>query len=171
MRKYTKTSGNNGLLDAGMSDNLTRWVVISDARSYAKTLRYAVIEIEVEHGTEGEDTSRQLMIRSGIQFLATHGYKKNPDGPVGNELDLNAGDTVVCLMKHDDNDHWWLVEDGKGQVGYVPVAYLMIIIDYTLQEEESDTARKEGYGKKTDVTKIGGDIRQDEKDLTRFNKI
>ena len=75
------------------------------------------------------------MIRSGIQFLAKHGYEKNPDGPVGNEL----GDTVVYLMTHDDNEHWWLVEDGKGQVGYVPVAYLMIIIDETRQEEESDT--------------------------------
>ena len=49
-----------------------------------------VIESEVEHGTEGEDTSRQLMMRSGTQFLTTHGYEKNPYGPVGNELDLKA---------------------------------------------------------------------------------
>ena len=58
-----------------------------------------VREIEVEHGIEGEDTSRQLMIRSGTQFLATHGHKKNPDGPVGNELDLNEGDTVVFVCQ------------------------------------------------------------------------
>ena len=38
---------------------------------------------------------------------------------------------------------------------------LKIIRDVTRQEEESDTARKEGYGKKTDGTKIGGEIRQD----------
>ena len=75
--------------------------------------RDTVIESEVEHGTEGEGTSGQL-IRSGAQFLAKHGYEKNPDGPVENELDLNAGDTVVYLMKHDDNAHWWLVEDEKG---------------------------------------------------------
>ena len=84
-----------------------------------------------------------------------HGYEKNPDGPVGNELDLNEGDTVVYLMKHDDNEHWWLVEDGKGQVGYVPAAYLMIIIDETRQEEESDTERKERH------EKIGGEMGQD----------
>ena len=42
------------------------------------------------------------------------------------------------------NDHWWLAENGKGQVGYVPAAYLMIILDETLQEEDSDT-RKEGH--------------------------
>ncbi len=64
-------------------------------------------------------------------------------------------------MKHDDNEHWWLAEDGKGQVGYVPSAYLMIIIDETLQEEDSDTTRKEGQGKRNDGTKSGGDKGQD----------
>ena len=46
-----------------------------------------VIEIEIDNGTDGY--SRQLMTRSGTQFLATHRYKKNPDSAVGNELDLN----------------------------------------------------------------------------------
>ena len=63
-------------------------------------------------------------------------------------------------MKHDDNDQWWLAENGKGQVGYVPASYLMIIIDETLQEEDSDTTRKEGQGKGTDGTKIGGEMGQ-----------
>ena len=67
--------------------------------------------------------------------------------------------TLVYLMKHDDNEHWWLVENGKGHVGYVPAAYLMIIIDETLQEEDSDTTRKEG--KRTDGTNIGGEMGQD----------
>ena len=82
-------------------------------------------------------------IRPGAQMLATHDYKKNPESPVGNELDVNEGDTLVYLMTNEDNEHWWLAEDGKGQVGY-----LKIIRDLTSQEEESDTARKEGYGKK-----------------------
>ncbi len=109
-------------------------------------------------GLKGEETKRQLMdgkeIRPGMQMLAIHSYRKNLDDPVGNELDLNEGETLVYLMKHDDNEHWWLAEDGKGQVGYVPSAYLMIIIDETLQEEESDTTRKEGHKKRTDGTKI-----------------
>ena len=100
-------------------------------------------------------------IRPGAQMLATHDYKKNPESPVGNELDVNEGDTRVYLMTNEDNEQWWLAEDGKGQVGYVPATYLNIIRDVTRQEEESDTARKEGYGKKTDGTKIGGQIRQD----------
>ena len=57
---------------------------------------------------------------------------------------MSEGETLVYLMKHDDNPHWWLAENGKGQVGYVPAAYLMIIIDDILQEEDSDTTRKEG---------------------------
>ena len=137
------------------------------AGSISSEDRDTVIESEVEHGTEGEDTSRQL-IRSGTQFLATHRYEKNPDGPVGNELDLNEGDTVVYLMKHDDNEHWWLVEDGEGQVGYVPAGYLMIIIDETRQEEESDTDRKEGHEKRTDGTKTGGEMGQDEQRRKKY---
>ena len=43
----------------------------------------------------------------------------------------------------------------------MPVAYLMIIIDETRQEEESDTTRKEGPEKGTDGTKIGGEMGQD----------
>ena len=120
------------------------------------------IEMEGEHGTEEEDTGRQLLdgkgLRPGTHMLATHKYTKNPSGPVGNELDLMEGDTLVYLMEHDDNESWWLAEDVKGQVGYVPAAYLMIILDETQQEEES---RKEGHDKRTDGTKIGGEMGQD----------
>ena len=56
-------------------------------------------------------------------------------------------------MEHDDNESFWLAEYVKGQVGYVPAAYFMIILDETLHEEES---RKEAHEKRTDGTKIGG---------------
>ena len=119
------------------------------------------IEME-EHGTEDEETGRQLLdgkgLRPGTHMLATHNYTKNPSGPVGNELDLMEGDTLVYLMEHDDNESWWLAEDVKGQVGYVPAAYFMIILDETQHEEES---RKEGHDKRTDGTKIGGEMGQD----------
>ena len=74
---------------------------------------------------------------------------------MGNELDLKEGSTLVYLMEHDDNESWWLAEDVKGQVGYVPAAYLMIILDDTLPEEES---RKEAHEKRTGGTKIGGEV-------------
>ena len=61
--------------------------------------RGTLIEIKREHRTDGEETDRQLLdgkgIRPGTQMLATHRYKKNPDGPVGNELDLSEGETLV----------------------------------------------------------------------------
>ena len=117
------------------------------------------IEMEGEHGTEEEETVRQLLDGKGLcpctQMLASHSYKKNPNGPVGNELDLEEGDTLVYLMEHDDNESWWLAEDVKGHVGYVPAAYLMVILDETLHEEES---RKEAHEMRTDGTKIGGEM-------------
>ena len=60
-------------------------------------------------------------------------------------------------MEHDDNESWWLAEDVglKGQVGYVPAAYIMIILDETPHEEES---RKEAHENRTDGTKIGGEM-------------
>ena len=120
------------------------------------------IEMEGEHGTEEEEIGRQLLdgkgLRPGAHMLATHSYKKNPNGPVGNELDLMEGDTLVYLMEHDDNVSWWLAEDVKGQVGYVPAAYLKIILDETQHQAES---RKEGHDTRTDGTKIGGEMGQD----------
>ena len=48
-----------------------------------------------------------------------------------------------------------MAEDVKGQVGYVPAAYLMIILDETLHEEES---RKDAHENRTDGTNIGGEM-------------
>ena len=43
----------------------------------------------------------------------------------------------------------------------MPVTYIMIIIDETRQEEESDKTRKEGHEKRTDGTTIEGEMGQD----------
>ena len=79
----------------------------------------ADIETEGEQGTEG-DTSRRRMeakICSGAPILATHTYKRNPDSPLGNEIDLQQGDVLSYIIEHDENEHWWLAEDSKGEVG------------------------------------------------------
>ena len=34
-------------------------------------------------------------IRPGAQMLATHDYKKNPESPVGNELDVNEHSSIL----------------------------------------------------------------------------
>ena len=75
------------------------------------------LEMEGEHGAEEEETGRQLLdgkvLRPGTPMLATHSYQKNPNGPVGNDLELKEGDTLVYLMEHE------LVADRgcKGTVG------------------------------------------------------
>ena len=79
---------------------------------------------------------------SGTPILASHSYRKNQDSPLGKELDLQQGDTLSYILDHEDNEHWWLAEDSKGQVGYVPVSHLMIIMDETIQEEGCDRTRK-----------------------------
>ena len=96
---------------------------------------------------------------SGAPVLAKKSYKKNPgSSPIGKELDLQQGDVLSYIMEHEDNEHWWLTEDKKGHVGYVPVAYVMIIMDETVQEDGGDKTGKEGQDKSTDGTKIGGEM-------------
>ena len=48
------------------------------------------------------------------------------------ELDIQQGDVLSYILGHEYNEHWWLAEDNKGQVGYVPVAYVMMIMDETV---------------------------------------
>ena len=55
--------------------------------------RDAVIEIEGEQGTEGDTSRRRVEVKicSGAPILATNSYKRNPDSPLGNEIDLQQG--------------------------------------------------------------------------------
>ena len=113
--------------------------------------------------TSGETGDREVTLEEtekrekcvGTPILAIHSYRKNQDSPLGNELGLQQGDTLSYILENEDNEHWWLAEDSKGQVGYVPVSHL------TIQEEGCDRTRKEEQGKSTDGTKIGGEKRQE----------
>ena len=87
--------------------------------------------------------------------MAMYSYTDKPGSPLGKELYMQQGATHSYVMEHEDNIHWWLAEDNKGQVGYVPVACLMTIVDETVQEEGCDKTRKEGQENNTDGTKIG----------------
>ena len=42
--------------------------------------------------------------------------KSYPDSPVGNEVDIQEGDVLSYIMEQEENEHWWLAEDNKGQV-------------------------------------------------------
>ena len=48
--------------------------------------RDTIIEIEGEHGPEGDESIEVQKLCSGALILAKKSYKKNPDSPMGKEL-------------------------------------------------------------------------------------
>ena len=110
---------------------------------------------------EGEiRTEERKEICSGATLMATHTYTRNPESPIGKEIDLQQWDTLVFKGEHAENEHWRLVEDRYGQVGYAPAAFLVVILDTTAEEEESD-ATKKGQENSTEDNQIGGRIGQE----------
>ena len=87
--------------------------------------------------------------------MATHTYTRNPESPLGKEIDLQQWETLVFKGEHAENEHWRLVEDRNGQVGYAPAAFLVVILDTTAEEEES-CATKKGQEDSTEENRIGG---------------
>ena len=86
--------------------------------------------------------------------MATHADTRNPESPLGKEIDLQQWDTLVFKGEHAENEHWRLVEDRNGQVGYAPTAFLVIILDATAEEYESG-ATKKGQEDSTEENQIG----------------
>ena len=108
-------------------------------------------EIRTEEGKE---------ICAGATLMATHAYTRNPESPLGKEIDLQQWDTLIFKGEHAENEHWRLVEDRHGQVGYAPAAFLVVILDTTTEEEESG-ATKKGQEDSTAENRIGGWIGQE----------
>ena len=110
---------------------------------------------------EGEiRTEERKEICAGTLLMATHAYTKNQESPVGKEIDLRQWDTLIFKGEHAENEHWRLVEDRNGQVGYAPAAFLVVILDTTAEEQERD-ATKKGQGNSTEDNRIGGRIGQE----------
>ena len=75
---------------------------------------------------EGEiRTEERKEIRFGATVMATRAYTRNPESPLGNEIYLQQWDTLVFKGEYTENEHWRLVEDRHGQVGYAPAAFLV----------------------------------------------
>ena len=105
-------------------------------------------------------TEERKEICAGATLMATHAYTRNPESPLGKEIDLQQWDTLIFKGEHAENEHWRLVEDRNGQVGYAPAAFLMVILDTTAEEEES-SATKKGLENSTDENQIGGWVGQE----------
>ena len=93
--------------------------------------------------------------------LATHAYTKNPESPIGKDIDLQQWETLIFKGEHAENGHWRLVQDRNGQLGYAPAAFLVVILDTTAEEVESG-ATKKGQEDSTEENRIGGWIGQEE---------
>ena len=113
----------------------------------------------IEDEGEGRKEER-TQICAGIQLMATHAYTKEQESPVGKAIDLRQWDTLIYKGEHAENEHWRLVEDRNGQVGYAPAAFLVVILDTTAEEQERD-ATKKGQGNSTEDNRIGGRIGQE----------
>ena len=102
-------------------------------------------------------TEERKEICAGTPLMATHAYTKNQESPVGKETDLRQWDTPIFKGEHAKNEHERLVEHRIGQVGYAPAGFLVVILDTTAEEqetEESDGAKK-GQENSTEENRIG----------------
>ena len=61
-------------------------------------------------------------------MIAKYAYSANPDSPLGRELSVKKGDALNFLKSHEDNENWWLAENVDGEVGYVPMSYMLVSI-------------------------------------------
>ena len=106
-------------------------------------------------------TEERKEICAGATLMATHAYTRNPDSPLGKEIDLHQWDTLIFKGEHPENEHWRLVEDRNGQVGYAPAAFLMVILDTTAEEGKAALPRKKGQENSTEENQIGGWVGQE----------
>ena len=86
---------------------------------------------------------------SWATLMATHAYTRNPDSPLGKEIDLQQWDTLIFKGEHAENEHWRLVEDRNGQVGCAPAAFLVVILDTTAEEATLPRRNKRTVQRKT----------------------
>ena len=110
---------------------------------------------------EGEGRTEDITeICAGTSLMATHAYTNNQESPVGMEIYLRQWDTLIFKGEHAENEHWRLVEDRNGQVGYAPAAFLVVILETTAEEQER-YAKKKVQGNSTEDNRIGGRIGQE----------
>ncbi len=61
-------------------------------------------------------TEERKEICAAATLMATHAYTRNPESPLGKEIDIQQWDTLIFKGEHAENEHWTLVEDRNGQV-------------------------------------------------------
>ena len=58
----------------------------------------------------GITTEERKEICAGAMLMATHAYTRNPESPLGKEINLQQWDTLIFKGEHAENEHWRLVK-------------------------------------------------------------
>ena len=93
-------------------------------------------------------------ICAGATLMATQAYTRNPESPLGKKIYIQQWETLIFKGEHAENEHWRLVEDINGQVGYAPAAFLVVILDTTAEEEALPRRDKRTVQRKTGLEDV-----------------
>ena len=138
---------------AETGSKVTTTGVSQDREETAGNSRTVITDTGIED--EGEErTEERTEICAGTPLMATHAYTKNQESHVGKEIYLRQWDTPIFKGEHTESEHWSLVENRNGQVGYAPAGFLVVILDTTAEEQESDDTKK-GQENSTEENRIG----------------
>ena len=84
-------------------------------------------EVRLEEQEKGEGfvapdkgeirTEEKKEICAGATLMATHAYTRNPESPLGKEINIQQWEVLIFKGEHAENEHWRLVEDRNGHVG------------------------------------------------------
>ena len=134
---------------AEMGSRVTTTRVNQDRDEAARKIMTEKMITSVED--EGEiRTEERKEICAGAILTATHTYTRNPERPLGKEIDLQQWDTLIFKGEHAENKRWRLVEDRHGQVGYAPAAFLVIIREQSRRKATLPRREREQYRGKPD---------------------
>ena len=126
--------------EADTGSRVTTTGVNQDREDAAENLRTEEMNSDIEDEEESRTEEKEKC--SGTSIMTTHALTSNPESIVGKEIYLRQWDILVFNGEHVENEHWWIVEDGNGQVGYAPVAFLVVITYTTVEEDKSDATKK-----------------------------
>ena len=129
--------------EASTGSRVTTTGVNQDREDAAENLRTEEMNTDIEDEEESRTEEKKEKC-SGTSIMTTDAYTSNPESIVGKEIYLRQWDILVFNGEHVENEHWWIVEDGNGQVGYAPMAFL-VVITYTTVEEGNSDATKKGH--------------------------
>lgn len=71
-------------------------------------------------------------VKEGQKLMVKYNYTANPASPGGfKELSIKQTENIYFVSKTAGNPYWWQVRNERGEVGYAPAAYCLVIENQT----------------------------------------